>query len=346
MYRHILVPTDGSELSTRTSARAIDLAKQLGARITFLYVNTDTSSSLTSDASLVQLLLPEQYEFEYCGQASETLAKVQVAALTHQIDFQCCVRSQSHRHEAILSTATELGCDLIMMGSRGRRIAGTTMGSVTLKVISASSIPVLVSSNEKNDPYPSRSKVTTIFKEEHRAIAVICYALRACAQNLHDGLIIDTDLLRSMLVYLDEFPAKFHHPKEDTYLFPAIKRRTHEFDDMIYALQGHHAAEDGHLKSVLEVVNRYSESPREVAKELASTIEQAAFYELRHITLEESELIPGAIKHLLPEDWDEIALAFSENGDPCFEPAKGRNYKLMFSRIAYLLHSNKPDEYA
>ena len=172
MYRHILVPTDGSELSTRTSARAIDLAKQLGARITFLYVNTDTSSSLTSDASLVQLLLPEQYEFEYCGQASETLAKVQVAALTHQIDFQCCVRSQSHRHEAILSTATELGCDLIMMGSRGQRIAGTTMGSVTLKVISASSIPVLVSSNEKNDPYPSRSKVTTIFKEEHRAIAV------------------------------------------------------------------------------------------------------------------------------------------------------------------------------
>jgi nucleotide-binding universal stress UspA family protein/hemerythrin-like domain-containing protein len=345
MYCHILVPTDGSELSTRTSSRAIDLAKQLGARITFLYVNTDSSSSLTSDASLVQLLLPEQYEFEYSGQASEILAKVQVAAVTHQIDFQCCVRTQSHRHEAILKTSTELGCDLIMMGSRGQRFASTTIGSVTLKVLAASSIPVLVSSNEKNDPYPSRSKVTSIFKDEHRAIAVICYALRAYAQNLRDGLIIDTDLLRSMLVYLDEFPAKFHHPKEDAYLFPAIKKRTHEFDEMINALQRHHAAEEGHLKSLLEVVVRYSNSPREVAEELATIIDQAAFYELRHITLEEAELIPGAIKHLLPSDWDEIARAFSSNGDPCFEPEKGRNYKLMFSRIAYVLHSNKPDEY-
>jgi len=346
MYRHILVPTDGSELSTRTSARAIDLAKQLGARITFLFVETDSSSSLTSDASLVQLLLPEQYEFENSGRASEILAKVKVAAITHQIDFQCCVRVQSHRHEAILKTATELGCDLIMIGSRGQRIAGTTIGSVTLKVLAASSIPVLVSSNEKNDPYPSRSKVTTIIKDEHRAIGVICYALRAYAQDLRDGLIIDTELLKSMLVYLDEFPATFHHPKEDTYLFPAIKKRTKVLDDMIAALQRHHAAEEGHLKSLLEVVSRYSSSPREVAEELAAIIDQAAFYELRHITLEESELIPCAIKHLLPSDWDEIARAFSSNGDPRFDPEKKRNYKNMFSRIAYLLHSSKPDEYA
>jgi len=341
MYRHILVPTEGSELSTRTSARAIDLAKQLGARITFLYVNTDSTSSLTSDTSLVQLLLPEQYEFEYSGKASEILSKVQVAAEIYQIDFQCCVRTQSHRHEAILKTATELGCDLIMMGSRGQRFSGTTIGSVTLKVIAGSSIPVLVSSNEKNDPYPSRSKVTTIIKDEHRAIAVICYAMRAYAQDLRDGLIIDTDLLQSMMVYLDEFPAKFHHPKEDVYLFPAIKKRTHELDHIINALQRHHSAEEGYLKSLLEVITRYSSSPREVSEELATTLDQAAFYELRHITLEEAEIIPGAIKHLLPSDWDKIARAFSTNGDPCFELEKGRNYKLMFSRIAYLLHSNK-----
>lgn len=188
MYSHLLVPTDGTHLSSQTVSQAIQFARSNGARITFFYADPDASASLTDDGALIHLLDPRLYQDDFGGRAREILAKAEVAARASNIDCQCLSRPSNRPYAAILDVADELGCDLIFMASHGpRSIGGVMLGSETLKVLAGSKIPVLVASVEKNDPNPEMTKVCAIIKDEHRSIAVVAYGMRMLAAELRDG---------------------------------------------------------------------------------------------------------------------------------------------------------------
>ena len=342
MYSHILVPIDGTHLSSQTVSQAIDFARSVGARITFFYADIDASASLTEDGALIHLLDPALYKDDFGGRAREILSKAEVSARASDIDCQCVSRPSNRPHEAILAAATELGCDLIFMASHGpRSIGGLMLGSETLKVLAASRIPVLVSSVEKNDPNPDMTRVCAIIKDEHRAIAVVSYGMRMLAGALREGEAADVTLLDSMLNYLGEFPAKLHHPKEDAYLFAALQRRTSALDPVIADLQRQHRESDGHLSSVRDALARYVSAPAKEAGALAGVIDAFAQGQLRHIAVEEQEIIPGARAHLQQEDWKEISEAFGRNGDPRFNNGEREFYRRIYSRIANMHQSLK-----
>jgi nucleotide-binding universal stress UspA family protein len=147
MYRHILVPTDGSTLSNRAAKAAARLAKQLNARITALYaIPPFRPSSYGIDAiAYTAVYSPKEYEADMRKFADKALAKARAAAEAEQVPFTGISVIQGHPWEAIVNAARQKKCDLIVMASHGRRgVEGLLLGSETQKVLTHSKTPVLV----------------------------------------------------------------------------------------------------------------------------------------------------------------------------------------------------------
>lgn len=143
MYKHILVPTDGSELSSAAVAQALQLAKALGAKVSVMTVAEPLHIlPITPDKAInVRADYEEQVRQEglrILGSAGDAASTTGVAAETVQV-------TAGDAWQAIIDTARDRGCDLIAMASHGRRgVSAFLMGSVTTKVLSHSTIPVLV----------------------------------------------------------------------------------------------------------------------------------------------------------------------------------------------------------
>ena len=147
MYKHILVPTDGSALSDKAVEAAIKLAKLAGARLTAFHAVEPypLQCAYAAEASGVPELQPEVFaerSEEYAKRVLEAVAGAAAAA-----NVQCTtVYATSHSaSQAIVDKARAEACDLIVMASHGRRgLEGFLLGSETQKVLTHSTIPVLV----------------------------------------------------------------------------------------------------------------------------------------------------------------------------------------------------------
>ena len=145
MYKHLLIPTDGSELSEKAIDAGVALARELGARITgFTAVPEYRVPSQIELMSKHGVSMP-QYEEEARRQAALVLRRVEerarAAGVAHDTDY-----AQSDTpHDAIVRAAKKHGCDLIFMASHGRSgIAALVLGSETQGVIARAGIPTLV----------------------------------------------------------------------------------------------------------------------------------------------------------------------------------------------------------
>jgi nucleotide-binding universal stress UspA family protein len=146
MYRHILVPTDGSPLSLKAAKTAAKLAKQMNARITALYAIEPYSPPAGADAIAFSIAYTaKEYEKGMREVAAKALARVQAAADAEEVRCDAISVVQMHAWEAIVNAAKQKKCDLIVMASHGRRgLAGLLLGSETQKVLTHSKTPVLV----------------------------------------------------------------------------------------------------------------------------------------------------------------------------------------------------------
>jgi len=143
MYKNILIPTDGSELGGKAVTHGINVAKALGAKITALTV-TEPFPVFAVDPEVLTDT-PATYEKHAKQHAEATLSKVSDAAKAAGVACHIVRAEGAHPFEAIIKTAQEQGCDLILMASHGRRgVSAIVLGSETLKVLTHSKIPVLV----------------------------------------------------------------------------------------------------------------------------------------------------------------------------------------------------------
>jgi len=145
MFKHILVPTDGSALSDSTVARAVSFAKESGARITFFYSQPDFPMPIYGEGALIDPTTPEQFAKSASAEAEAILSKARGAAEADGVACDSATAVNEVPYEAIIDAADRHGCDLIFMASHGRRgIAGLLLGSETQKVLTHSKTPVLV----------------------------------------------------------------------------------------------------------------------------------------------------------------------------------------------------------
>jgi nucleotide-binding universal stress UspA family protein len=142
LYKHILLPTDGSELSKAAMRHGIALAKTVGAKVSALVVSTPLTS-LVVDPSAVSAAL-EQYKALVAARTAKYLDNIKSNAAEEGV--ACSMLSIEHDkpYEAIVDTAKDNGCDLVVMASHGLRGVSAILGSETLKVLTHRSVPILV----------------------------------------------------------------------------------------------------------------------------------------------------------------------------------------------------------
>ena len=145
MFKHILVPTDGSALSESAVSRAVTFARASGARITFFYAQPDFPMPIYGEGALIDPTTPEQFAKSAAAEAQSILAKAKAIADADGVVAATDTVVNEVPYQAVIDAADRHGCDLIFMASHGRRgIAGFLLGSETQKVLTHSKSPVLV----------------------------------------------------------------------------------------------------------------------------------------------------------------------------------------------------------
>ena len=142
MFKRILVPTDGSELSNKAIAAAVDMAQTLKATLVGMTTLEPYSYSNLSEYRPETL---DDYEARMDQAGAERLGRIADAARQAGVPAETVSVKSFSPYEAIIDTAKSKNCDLIIMASHGRRgLNAVLLGSETQKVLTHSAIPVLV----------------------------------------------------------------------------------------------------------------------------------------------------------------------------------------------------------
>ena len=144
MFKNILIPTDGSELSQRAVQTAIALAKLHRARLVGIHVIPDYHLLIAYEGAF-DPITEERIEEEAKTRAESYLAFVRRSAQEAGVQCDTICETSDHPYDAILKAAEGRGCDLIVMTSHGRKgLAAVLLGSETRKVLTHAKIPVLI----------------------------------------------------------------------------------------------------------------------------------------------------------------------------------------------------------
>jgi nucleotide-binding universal stress UspA family protein/hemerythrin-like domain-containing protein len=336
MYRHLLVPLDDSLLSADTVGRAVELARALGAKVTFFHARSDYGAS--SVGALERVMSPAAFNEHVAGEARAILAKAEVVARQAGVPYDSAITTSDRPYEAILAVAEARGCDLIFISSHGRRgLKGLMLGSETQKVLQHATIPVLVATVESNVRSIASVAPLAVIRDEHRSLAAVIHGLEHLVRRAREtGSAPSFPLLRAMLHYIEMFPETLHHPKEDTYLFRKLRARTHEFDATLDELERQHAAGHAHVEELKQSIAAYEADPAGGFARFAAAVETFATGQSEHMALEAKVIVPAARKHLTESDWVEIGVAFAGNSDPRLSVDNDEEFRQLFARIMNL----------
>lgn len=147
MYKHILVPTDGSKLSAKGIRAGVELARSMKAKVTGVYVIPPYAPPIYGEAALYYVpgMSPGEYENACRTAARKALQALQQEARKAGVACTTRVVSDTRPHAGILRAARAAKCDAIAMASHGRSaVGGLLLGSQTARILERSRLPVLV----------------------------------------------------------------------------------------------------------------------------------------------------------------------------------------------------------
>ena len=145
MFKHILVPTDGSRFSEEAVRHAVAFAKENGARITAFFARPLTPVPSWKKFLLSNLSMEKSFEEAAGQEANDILSSVEKLCQEAGVSCTKLVLTNDIVYEAIIQAATQSACDMIFMASHGRHgIDALVLGSETVKVLTHSRVPVLV----------------------------------------------------------------------------------------------------------------------------------------------------------------------------------------------------------
>ena len=144
MFKHILIPTDGSELSRKAIHTGIELAKFHSAHVTGVHAVPDYHLMIAYEGAF-DPVTEERIEKEARTRAESYLDYIKQAAAAAGVGCDTVCETNDHPYDAIIKTAESKGCDLIVLHSHGRKgLAAVLLGSETRKVLTYAKIPVMV----------------------------------------------------------------------------------------------------------------------------------------------------------------------------------------------------------
>ena len=174
----------------------------------------------------------------------------------------------------------------------------------------------------------------SIIREEHRSLSAVTRSLRVLAQDARNlDSTPDYQLFTLILDYIEGFSGRFHHPKEEAYLFSAIRRRCGEVVDALDVLERDHARGEALLQDLRYLLARCRVGGAEAVESFAVVVEDYVDLQGRHLRLEEDVVLPLAEKSLTRADWRPIDAAFQANEDPLFGARPREEFQRLFQLI-------------
>ncbi|MBT9491605.1 MAG: hemerythrin domain-containing protein [Paucibacter sp.] len=176
-----------------------------------------------------------------------------------------------------------------------------------------------------------------VIEAEHQALAAMLHSvpllLAEWRRQQAMPAAADFARLRAMLFYIDEFPAKLHHPKESQLLFPKLRARAPDIRDLLDRLdedhlRGERAVRD--LEHALLAFEMMGEPRRAAFEQMCERYVRAY---LNHMQTEERELLPLALQVFSADDWLDLDEAFAANRDPLTGHAPEEAYRSLFQKV-------------
>lgn len=185
-----------------------------------------------------------------------------------------------------------------------------------------------------------QQQALSIIRGEHRTLAAVVNALEHVAADMAaNKLTPDYKLLWSIMYYIEEFPERLHHPKEDSVLFPRLRGNTPDLDEVLDELGRQHVNSHPHLDALKTVLGHMEAEIPGAVTEFAEKVATYASFHWKHMNLEETVVLPKAIELFSPQDWTEVAAQFAENKDP-LQDGSARNtewFRKFYSRLVSLV---------
>ncbi len=180
-------------------------------------------------------------------------------------------------------------------------------------------------------------KAMRIIEDEHRALAAVLHGLR-----YHVGEIAkkrsapNFPLLGAMIYYIDAFPERMHHPKEDAFLFRHLEARYPPARPLLDRLREEHQVGANKVRELEQALTRYQNGGESEFEAFATAVEAFIAFERNHMRCEELEVFALAQMHLDADDWKAIDAAFAENADPLVGVEVRDQMRELFRRIVNL----------
>ena len=145
MFKHVLLPTDGSPVARKAIKAGVALASELGAKVTAYYALETVQPYIYSEGFVISTAMLRDVDKQARDRGMKYLGQVEKAAKAAGVRSQTLMTKPATAHQGIVAAAKKQKCDVIFMASHGRgEFAALLLGSVTQKVLARSKIPVLV----------------------------------------------------------------------------------------------------------------------------------------------------------------------------------------------------------
>ncbi len=151
---------------------------------------------------------------------------------------------------------------------------------------------------------------------EHLALRGIARVLQIDAAILRRGGDFDVELWRNIVAYIREFPDRIHHPKEEDFLFKAMRQRSAATAGLLDRLNHEHELEKEKIDALSVALDAFEGDEAGATDHLAELAMDYADFLAAHLKLEEEEAFPLAERVLTEEDWVGIDAVFAKNQDP------------------------------
>ena len=179
-------------------------------------------------------------------------------------------------------------------------------------------------------------KSIRILYDEHRSISAVLHGLLSLVRAAGDSSVRpEFPVFNAMIHYIDAFPERLHHPKEDQYLFARLAERSPEARPLIEELRAEHVKGARLIRELEAALLAYEVNGQRDLAAFAAAAEAYARFHWDHMRKEEKQLLPLAERALTAEDWKVIDDAFSGNEDPIAD-LREEDFDKLFQRIVSL----------
>jgi hemerythrin-like domain-containing protein len=179
-------------------------------------------------------------------------------------------------------------------------------------------------------------KTIRIIQYEHRSLSAVLHGLLSLVRSCQDPKVQpEFPVFNAMIHYIDAFPERLHHPKEDDFLFTRLAARAPDAVPLIQQLRAEHIEGAKLVRELESALVAFEVDGKRALAPFSEAAERYARFHWDHMSKEEKELLPLAERHLTAEDWDAVDNAFAGNEDPIAD-LRTADFERLYQRIVEL----------